>query len=180
LLDVSRIARGAIELRKRSVELSHIVIRAIEVVSPLVEQRQQRLDVQVQREGLLVDADLERMAQVLGNLLTNASKYSDPRSRILVTARRVGSRVRCSVKDEGVGIAPEMLQGVFEPFVQQPGTVERSRGGLGLGLAIVRSLVIAHGGVVRAVSEGLGRGSEFIVELPALERLDTRVDGLPK
>jgi len=169
LLDVSRIAQGRIELRKRPVELSQIVIRAIEVVSPLLEQRQQRLDVQVQRVGLLIDADLERMAQVLGNLLTNASKYSDPRSHIIVTASRERTTIRCSVKDEGIGIAPGMLHGVFDPFVQQPETLARSRGGLGLGLAIVRNLVVQHGGVVRAESDGPGRGSEFIVELPALE-----------
>jgi signal transduction histidine kinase len=169
LLDVSRITHGRIELRKRPVELSQIVIRAIEVVSPLLEQRQQRINVQVPREGLLIAADLERMAQVLGNLLTNASKYSDPRSRILVYASREGTNIRCSVKDEGIGIAPEMLQDVFEPFVQQPQTLERSRGGLGLGLAIVRRLVVQHGGVVRAQSDGPGRGSEFIIELPALE-----------
>lgn len=169
LLDVARIARGRIELRKRPVELSQIVIRAIEVASPLIEQRQQRLAIEVQRDGLGIDADLERMAQVLGNLLTNASKYSDPRSRILVTAGRQGNNVRCSVKDEGIGIPPELLEGIFDAFVQQPDILERSRGGLGLGLAIVRSLVIQHGGIVRAESEGPGRGSEFIVELPALD-----------
>ena len=169
LLDVARIAHGRIELRKRPVELSQIVIRAIEVVSPLVEQRQQRLDIQLQRDGLLIDADPERMAQVLGNLLTNASKYSDLRSRILVTAGREGTQIRCSVKDEGIGIAPEMLQTVFEAFVQQPGILERSRGGLGLGLAIVRKLVVEHGGTVRADSGGPGLGSVFTVELPALE-----------
>ena len=168
LLDISRIARGQIELRKRPVELSQIVIRAIEVASPLVEQRQQRLDIQVPRDGLLIDADLERMAQVLGNLLTNASKYSEPRSRILVSARRDGTNIQCSVKDEGIGIAPAMLDSVFDPFVQQPDTLEQSRGGLGLGLAIVRSLVTQHGGTVRAQSDGPGRGSEFIIELPAV------------
>ena len=169
LLDVSRIAQGRIELRKRPVELSQIVISAIEVASPLLEQRQQRLNVQVPSDGLLIEADPERMAQVLGNLVTNASKYSDPRSRIFVTASRQGTSIRCSVKDEGIGIAPEMLDGIFDPFVQQPESLERSRGGLGLGLAIVRSLVAQHGGVVRAESAGPGRGSEFIVELPALE-----------
>jgi signal transduction histidine kinase len=173
LLDVSRIGRGQIELRKRPVELSQVVIRALEMVSPLIEQRQQRLDVQVQRDGLLIDADLERMAQVLGNLLTNASKYSDPRSRVFVAARRRGPTITCTVKDEGIGIAPEMLYGIFDPFVQQPDSVARSRGGLGLGLAIVRSLVEQHGGTVRAQSDGPGCGSEFIIDLPALESRNT-------
>jgi signal transduction histidine kinase len=169
LLDVSRIARGAIELRKRPVELSHAVIRAIELVSPLLRERRQALDVRVPSEGLLVDIDVERMAQVLGNLLTNASKYSDASARILLSASREGSKIRCSVKDDGIGIAPEMLGGIFDPFVQQRETVDRSRGGLGLGLAIVRSLVVQHGGAVFAASAGLGRGSEFVVELPPVE-----------
>lgn len=167
LLDVSRIGRGRIELRRRPVELSQVLIRAIELVSPGLEARQQLLDVDVPRDGLLVDVDVERMAQVFGNLLTNASKYSEPRSRIRLNARREASRVRCSVSDEGMGIAPEMLQTIFSPFVQQPQSLEHSRGGLGLGLAIVRSLVAEHNGSVRAESQGVGRGSEFIVELPS-------------
>jgi signal transduction histidine kinase len=169
LLDVSRIGRGRIDLRKRPVEFSHVVIRAIELVSPLLEQRQQLLEVAVPRAGLLVDVDVERMAQVLGNLLTNASKYSEPRTRILLTARRERTQVRCLVSDEGMGIAPEMLQNIFDPFVQQPQGLERSRGGLGLGLAIVRSLVAQHNGSVHAESQGVGCGSTFVVELPLME-----------
>jgi signal transduction histidine kinase len=172
LLDVSRISRGAIELRKRPMELSQAVIRAIELVSPLMAERLQRLDVHVPSEGLLVDIDVERMAQVLGNLLTNASKYSDARARILLSASREGAKIRCSIKDERIGIAPEMLRGIFDPFVQQPEALDRSRGGLGLGLAIVKSLLVQHGGSVRAASEGLGRGSEFVVELPASQSRD--------
>lgn len=172
LLDISRIERGRVELRKRPVEFSQPVIRAIEVVSPLIEQRQQKLDIQVPLEGLLVDGDPDRLAQVLSNLLTNASKYSDPRSQIRIEACRSSGNVRCTVKDTGIGIAPEMLEGIFDPFVQQPEAVDRSRGGLGLGLAIVRSLVVMHGGSVRAASDGLGHGSEFTVQLPALESND--------
>ena len=167
LLDVSRIATGKMELHKLPVELSQIAVRAVELVGPLLTQRQQRLEVDVPSEGLAVDADLDRMAQVVGNLLANASKYSDPRSRIRIRGSREGPWVRCSVTDDGIGISPEMLPGVFEPFVQQPETVRQSRGGLGLGLTIVRSLVQQHGGRVQAMSEGLGRGSEFVVELPA-------------
>lgn len=169
LLDVSRIAHGELELRKRPIEFSQIVIGAMEVVSPVIEQSQQTLDIQVAHEGLLIDADPERMRQVLVNLLANASKYSDPCSRIQLAAAREGAKVRCSVRDEGIGIAPEMLSGVFDPFVQQREALDRSRGGLGLGLAIVRNLVIQHGGRVHAASEGLGRGSEFSIELPLLE-----------
>jgi CheY-like chemotaxis protein len=112
--------------------------------------------------------DLERLAQVLSNLLTNAAKYSEVGSRIAVSAKREGNKVRVSVKDEGIGIAPDMIDSIFDVFVQQSQTIERSRGGLGVGLAIVRNLVQMHDGTVRAHSEGAGRGSEFIVELPAV------------
>lgn len=169
LLDVSRIKRGGIELQKQAIEFSQVVIRAVEMASPLLEQRQQTLDLRVPRQGLLVHADLERLAQVLGNLLTNASKYSDPRCRIWVAVHRDQSRLRCSVKDEGIGIAPEMLQGIFDAFVQESHSLDRSRGGLGLGLAIVRNLVLQHGGSVSAQSAGVGQGSEFIVDLPLLD-----------
>jgi CheY-like chemotaxis protein len=115
----------------------------------------------------LIHADLNRMAQVISNLLTNAAKYSDGHSLIVVSAQRDESVIRISVKDQGIGIAPGMMAGIFEPFVQQPQTLDRSRGGLGLGLTIVRSFVEKHGGKVRAESAGIGQGSEFIVELPA-------------
>jgi CheY-like chemotaxis protein len=106
---------------------------------------------------------------VLANLLTNASKYSDPGSRIVLRAQAVENCVRIAITDQGIGILPEMLGRVFEPFVQQNQSIERSKGGLGLGLAIVRSLVEAHGGQVRVESAGPGKGSTFIVELPAPE-----------
>jgi signal transduction histidine kinase len=166
LLDVSRITRGKIELNRRPVELSEVVLRAMEIASPVLEHSHHELVIDVPRRDLGVDVDPERMAQVVSNLLTNAAKYSDARSRIHVTGKRAGESVVLSVKDEGSGIAPEMLSRVFEAFVQQPQTLDRSRGGLGLGLAIVKSLVEQHGGSVRVHSLGLGHGSEFIVELP--------------
>jgi signal transduction histidine kinase len=166
LLDVSRITRGKIELNRRPVELSEVVVRAMEIASPVLEQAHHELLIDVPRRDLGVDVDVERMAQVVSNLLTNAAKYSDPRSRIQVVGKRSGDSVALAIKDEGSGIAPEMLSRVFEAFVQQPQTIERSRGGLGLGLAIVKSLVEQHGGSVRAQSLGLGHGSEFVVELP--------------
>ena len=169
LLDVSRITRGVIELQKRPVELSDIVARAVELAGPVLEQRHDYIDVQVPRAGAGISADPDRMAQVLANLLTNAAKYSEPGSRILVSGRRNGDTVRVSVKDEGIGIAPEMLGSVFEAFVQHPQSIDRAHGGLGLGLAIVRSLVSAHGGTVGVESGGLNHGSEFIVELPAVD-----------
>jgi signal transduction histidine kinase len=166
LLDISRITRGQIELDRKPVELSEVVLRAMEIASPVLEHAHHELVISVPRKGLGVDVDIERMAQVVSNLLTNAAKYSDARSRIEVTASRVDERVSLSVKDQGSGIAPEMLSRVFDAFVQQPQTLDRSRGGLGLGLAIVKSLVEKHEGTVRAQSLGLGHGSEFVVELP--------------
>ncbi len=167
LLDVSRITTGKVELQRRPVELWDVVARAAEVAGHLLEQRRHHLDIRVPREGLVIDADVDRLAQVVANLLTNAAKYSDPGSRIEVRGKRSGPSITLTVTDEGTGILPEMLSGVFDAFVQQPQTLERSRGGLGLGLAIARSLVSQHGGVIRATSEGPGRGSQFIVELPA-------------
>ncbi|HXI59781.1 MAG TPA: ATP-binding protein, partial [Polyangia bacterium] len=126
------------------------------------------INLSVPPEGLLVDADANRLSQIVANLLTNAAKYSDPDSTVTIAAERQGAVVRLSVRDEGVGIPPELLDRVFETFFQQPQSMDRSKGGLGLGLAIVRNLVELHGGRVSARSEGLNRGSEFIVELPAL------------
>jgi signal transduction histidine kinase len=167
LLDVSRITRGKIELRKRHVEIAEVIARAIEMASPAMEGKQQRLDVHVARSGLAVHADPARVAQVISNLLSNASKYSDEASVITLTAAAVDGTVTIRVRDEGIGIAPDMLERVFEMFEQRPQALDRSAGGLGLGLAIVRSLVEMHGGRVWATSEGDGLGGEFVVELPA-------------
>ncbi len=168
LLDISRITRGRIELRKRPVELADAVARGIEVSSPLIEQRAQHLSVDVPR-GLCVLGDPERLAQVIGNLLTNASKYSEKGGRIDVAGARADGRVELRVRDRGIGIAPEMLPRVFDLFAQERQALDRAQGGLGLGLAIVKSLVALHGGEVSAASEGVGRGSEFRVALPAFD-----------
>jgi signal transduction histidine kinase len=165
LLDVSRITGGRIELRKERVDVVDITARAIELASPMIEQKRQTLDIQV-AAGLWVDADPARLAQVFSNLLTNAAKYSEAGTRIGLSAERSGDRVRVCVRDQGIGIEPDMLERVFELFVQQTQSAERA-GGLGLGLAIVRSLTRMHGGTVRAESRGRGEGSEFVVELPA-------------
>ena len=166
LLDVSRITRGKIELRRERVEVAEVAARAIEMASPILEKKQQVLDVRIAPSGLPLDGDPSRLAQVLSNLLTNAAKYSDAESEILFAAERDDGLIRIRVKDPGVGIAPEMLTRIFDVFVQQRQAVDRSQGGLGLGLAIVRSLVHMHGGTVRAFSPGEGHGTEFVVELP--------------
>ncbi|HVV84152.1 MAG TPA: ATP-binding protein [Kofleriaceae bacterium] len=166
LLDVSRITSGKIELRKEPVELSSVVTRALEMTRPLLERRRNRLTVDVPDHGLVIDGDPARLAQIVSNLVTNAAKYSDPDSAISVRAARDGYSVRLVVVDEGIGIDAAYLDRVFDQFVQVPQGIDRSAGGLGLGLAIVRSLVERHGGTVRAASRGRGHGSTFIVELP--------------
>ncbi len=166
VLDVSRITRGKIDLRKERVELAAIAARAIEMSSPLLEKKQQVLTVRIPPRGLAVEVDPSRIAQVIANLLTNAAKYSDADTTILFAAERDGDRVRIRVKDQGIGIAPEMLTQVFDLFLQHRQSLDRSQGGLGLGLAIVRSLVEMHGGAVTVSSAGEGMGSEFVVTLP--------------
>jgi signal transduction histidine kinase len=169
LLDMSRIANGRIELEQRPMEICAVVARAVELAGVLLQQRHHQLDVQVPRRGLGVNVDPDRMTQVVANLLMNAAKYSEPGSRIVVKASRDGANVCLSVKDEGVGIPGELLERIFGAFVQRPQSSSRAEGGLGLGLAIVRNLVSAHGGSVWAKSEGPNRGSELIVELPAVD-----------
>jgi PAS domain S-box-containing protein len=169
LLDVSRIAGGKIALRKEPLEIAEAALRAIEMASPILEQRNHRLEFRIPRTGLQMAADPERLAQILSNLLTNAAKYSDPGSRITMIASRNRDRIRVSVKDEGIGIAPDMLSRIFDLFVQEPQSIDRSRGGLGLGLTIVRNLVKLHGGTVTARSEGLRKGSEFVLDFPVLD-----------
>jgi len=166
LLDVSRITRGKIELRRGRIEIAAIVARAIEIASPLLEQRRHELVVDVPRTGLVVDADATRLAQVISNLLTNAAKYSEPGQRIVVAADEKDGVVEVRVVNREIGIAADMLPHVFELFVQESQAIDRAQGGLGLGLAIVRSLVEMHGGTVSASSAGRGAGSTFTVRLP--------------
>ncbi|MGE0546309.1 MAG: response regulator [Kofleriaceae bacterium] len=167
LLDVSRIARGKVELRHRDIEVSEVVDRALELTSDLIESRGHRVYANVRRRGLELNVDPDRMVQVLSNLLTNAAKYSDYGSRIDVEAVRAADAIQIVVRDEGVGIDTAMIDRVFDVFVQQPQTLERSRGGLGLGLAIVRSITEAHGGAVSVASE-VGKGSAFTISLPVI------------
>ena len=173
LLDASRITRGIVELRREPVELCVVVLRAMELAGPLLEQQQDYVEVDVPLTGAVVNVDRDRLAQVAANLLTNAAKYSNRGSRIAVRGSRRGDVVQLRVEDEGFGLRPEALDTIFEPFRQEPQSMEHAHGGLGLGLAIVRKLVEAHGGTVRAESAGVGRGSQFIIELPAVDSLPT-------
>ena len=166
LLDVSRITSGKVDLRKEHVEFAEIAARAIELSSPGLEKKSQRLSVTIASSGLVIHGDPSRLAQVFGNLLTNAAKFSDAGTEITFAAEREGANIRVRVQDHGIGLTPEMTTRVFDLFVQNRQSVDRAQGGLGLGLAIVRSLVSLHDGRVMARSDGEGLGSEFIVTLP--------------
>ena len=165
LLDVSRVAEGKIELRKLRVELSVVVASAVEIASPLFERYGHQLVLGVPSEGLEVDADPERLTQVVANLLTNAARYTDPGGQVSVSAE-LDNEVVLRVADNGAGIAPEQLGRLFDRFFQSPQARDRAEGGLGLGLALVKSFMELHGGSVRASSPGLGLGSVFEIRLP--------------
>jgi hypothetical protein len=169
LLDVSRIARGKVDLKKRQIDLRDAIAKAIEIASPLFEQRQHHLAVDALRRPLIVDGDEARLTQVFANLLTNAAKYTDPGGHVFVAVRHSGSEAVVEVRDDGSGIHPELLPRIFDLFVQGSQSAERAGGGLGLGLTLVRSLVSLHGGQVDARSEGPGLGSQFTVRLPAID-----------
>jgi signal transduction histidine kinase len=178
LLDVARIAQGKIALRPERVELSKLIAQALETVSGLLEERQQSLELDVPPQGLVIDADPMRFVQVLVNLLTNAAKYSNPGGQIRMHASAAKGRAVIKVRDTGIGIGADMLPHLFDKFVQAPQSLDRSRGGLGLGLAIARSLVQLHGGEIEAHSAGVGTGSEFTIRLPlAAELADAPVPG---
>jgi PAS domain S-box-containing protein len=166
LLDVSRVMRGKIELRRERVELATVVARAVETVQPLVDAQGHQLSVSLPPESLPLDADPVRLAQVVGNLLTNAAKYTEPNGHIWITAAREDNEAVLRIRDSGIGIAPDVLPRIFDLFVQVDHAAARSQGGLGIGLTLVKNLCEMHGGSVEARSAGLGRGSEFVVRLP--------------
>lgn len=166
LLDVSRITRGKIELRKERVELAAVVSSAIEASRPLIEKWDHQLTVAIPPQPIYLEADSTRLTQVLLNLLNNAAKYMKQGGRIWVSAERQGDHALIRVKDTGIGIPSEMLPRIFDMFTQVDRSLERSDGGLGIGLTLVQRLVEMHGGKVEAHSEGPGKGSEFVVRLP--------------
>jgi PAS domain S-box-containing protein len=166
LLEVSRITRGTLELKRTRTELTSIVGAAIETARPIIDAKQHTLALDLPKEPLQLDADAVRLAQVFSNLLINAAKYTDPGGRIEMRAWQDQQNVVVSVSDNGIGIAAEMLPQVFNMFFQSNSALGRAEGGLGVGLSLVRGLVALHGGTVQARSEGPGAGSEFIVRLP--------------
>jgi signal transduction histidine kinase len=166
LLDVSRISRGKLALRRERVDLAKVLRQAVETSRPLIEAGRHELTVRLPADPVFVDADATRLAQVFANLLNNAAKYTEPGGRILLSLEHQGAEAMVAVRDTGVGIPAAMLPRVFEMFVQVEHSLERAQGGLGIGLALVRGLVGMHGGAVEANSEGHGQGSEFVVRLP--------------
>lgn len=166
LLDVSRITRHTLELRRETLDLADVITRATDMASPRLEERRHTLVVDVPA-GLTVAGDEIRLAQVFGNLLSNAATYTPDGGRVTVRARHVEGDIVVTVSDTGRGIAPDVAPHIFELFVQGPRTIDRREGGLGLGLAIARGLVEQHGGRIEAASEGTNRGSTFTVHLPA-------------
>lgn len=169
LMDVSRISQGKVELRKLPVDVTSVIQAAIETSRPLIEAGKHEITVQLPPPGqLMIDADITRLTQIIANLLNNAAKYTPEGGRIDVSAERNGNDVNIAVQDSGIGIPTEMLPRVFDMFAQVDRTFERSQGGLGIGLALVKRLVEMHGGTVQAYSDGHGKGSRFVVMLPLL------------
>ncbi len=166
LLDVSRITRGKIELRHEAVVVSSLVARAVEAARPVIDERGHRLTLDLPDEPVTLSGDPARLEQVLANLLNNAAKYTDVGGRIALRVSVDAGQLVVSVKDNGAGLTPEMRERVFDIFVQGPETRAYARGGLGLGLTLVRRLVEMHGGTVEARSDGPGKGSEFVARLP--------------
>jgi PAS domain S-box-containing protein len=172
LLDVSRLTQGKIHLELEPVPLGAVAALAAEITRFSIEARRQRLEMHVPEEPVFVVGDMNRLAQAVGNLLGNAAKFSPEEGTIQLAVERDGNVARVRVRDFGAGIAPELLPRVFDLFVQADQTLDRSSGGLGIGLTLVRNIVEMHGGRVEAVSEGPGRGSEFVITLDAMPRGD--------
>ena len=168
LLDVSRITRGILEVRKIPTDAAAIVEAALETSRPVIAGRNHRLVVEVAPEAMHIDADPLRLAQALSNLLTNAAKYTDPGGTIRLSAQREGDALVLRVSDSGIGIAATSLGRIFAMFSQVESALERSEGGLGIGLALVKGIVELHGGKVQAYSAGLGQGSEFMLSIPGV------------
>ena len=173
LLEISRVTRGKVRLQKEVVDVAVIVAYAVETSRPVIDANRHRLSIALPPGPIQIDADAVRMAQVLSNLLNNAAKYTEEGGHIRMAVRVEDDQVVFRVRDNGIGIPPEMLSSIFDLFTQVDHSLDRSHGGLGLGLTLVRSLVEMHGGSVQAASEGLGKGSEFRVSLPIWRQAET-------
>jgi PAS domain S-box-containing protein len=170
LLDVSRITRGVVALQRAPINVALLMEAAIEASRPLIDGQRHRLEVELPQEELCVNGDSARLSQVLTNVLNNAAKYTDKGGNIWVRVSREQKEVVLSIRDSGIGVAPELLPKVFDIFTQSERSIDRSLGGLGIGLTIARSIVELHGGRIEARSDGLGTGSEFLIHLPLLQQ----------
>ncbi|MFC3472854.1 ATP-binding protein [Massilia oculi] len=168
LLDVSRVTRGLVTITKDALDVREVVHEAVEQVRPLIDARRHELHCEIASGTLRVEGDRTRLIQVVSNILNNAAKYTAPGGCIVLSARIESGSVRVAVRDNGQGLDPPILPYIFDLFIQAERTPDRSQGGLGLGLALVKSLAVLHGGRVEAHSDGLGKGSEFVVYLPCL------------
>jgi CheY-like chemotaxis protein len=175
LLDVARITQGKITLRQERVSLATALEAAIETVAPALAGKEHRLTTNMPDEELFVTGDSVRIAQVLGNLLSNAVKYTPREGDILIDVRQSDDDVQIIVRDNGVGMSAETIPSIFDPFMQSPSSLERSEGGLGIGLPLARTLVELHGGHIEAFSAGVGHGSEIIVRLPLARQAQTEL-----
>ena len=171
LLDGARLTYDKVELKKERLELSEVVASALESASPLIARKRHAITVSVAADGLAIEGDRQRLAQAVGNLVTNAAKYTTEGGTVRISGATAGGNVILSVEDNGVGIAPELLPRVFEAFVQGDRSLDRSEGGLGMGLAVARRLIELHGGTIAARSEGPGLGSAFTLSLPHVATL---------
>jgi CheY-like chemotaxis protein len=170
LLDVSRITQGRVELQLRPLELGNVISQAVETAEPLFQARRHEVSIVSSYRTLYVNGDMARLVQCVVNILTNAAKYTDARGTIRVESRADGADAVITIADSGAGISPELLPRVFDLFVQGERTLDRSLGGLGIGLSVARRLIEMHGGRLTAESPGLGQGATFEIRVPRLER----------
>lgn len=168
LLDVSRISQGKIDLKRERLELHTILEHAVESIREKIDDARHNLEISLPKEAFLVEGDRVRLIQVFANLIHNAVKYTNPGGELRATAQLKGEFVEIRIKDSGLGIPADMLDKIFEPFTQVRDTHGRSQGGMGIGLALVSNLIALHGGTIEVHSEGIGKGSEFIVRLPRI------------
>jgi two-component system, sensor histidine kinase len=180
LLDVSRITRGRLELRKEYVDLQSLVNSAVETARPLIDAKNHTLRIDLPADPIELEVDPLRLSQALSNLLTNAAKYTDAQGRIELTAFQEADGLAIRVTDNGIGIEPAVIKGLFEMFSQIDSAIDRAEGGLGIGLALVKGLAALHGGTVQAMSAGLGQGSEFTMHLPRSVVVERRAAGSSK
>ncbi len=176
LMDVSRVSQGKVELQNGLVALNDVIAVAVEIAKPLINEKGHCFIIKCPEEFIWLDADTVRLSQIFANLLNNAAKYTNPSGQIELTVTKDANTAIISIKDNGIGIPPEMLPSIFDMFVQVDNSLERKQGGLGIGLTLVKALVKLHGGTIVAMSQGIGTGTEFIVRLPLALKQSAKIE----